>query len=592
MRGWALYERRCSPCHGVDGDGRGPAAPYVWPAPRAFARGESKWRSTVVGQPPSDDDLRATIALGAPGTAMPSFAGLSSEEFDDLVAIVKAFAPDAYTGTGRSVVIEDAEDPPVPDPARGAKLWLAKGCPACHGPDADGRGPSSFALRAPPYDLRQGLHRPRAEGPSAYRLAAATSIATGLTGTAMPSFAATLEPDELWALADHIVELAKAAKPSRAMPPPLAAADRKSPIMTGTWPGLGASEDVALFGAAIPPQGPPPPSLAPAQASLRSRQCARCHAKQFREWDLSLHRGAASPGLLAQTEYGMDRDERAGCLRCHAPLAEQARDAALRSDSISCAGCHVRKWVRHGPPAVAPSLLALPDYPLTTTTIYERADFCMPCHQLPPRTAVAGRPLLDTYREWLDGPYMPRGIQCQHCHMPNREHSVLGVHDPATFRQGIELTGTAQRKAGAVTVVANLRNVGAGHYLPTTPTPAVWLSITLRDARNALIEGGSYRLRIGRDIWFDGVWHERSDTRIAPGDAARLGRRWTGGRTAEATTAELVVEVYPDDFYERFYAARLQETLAPPQRALYEQAQKRAVGSHYIAERRTLAIPK
>lgn len=592
MRGWPLYERRCSPCHGLDGDGRGPAAPYVWPAPRAFARGEIKWRSTVVGQPPSDDDLRATITLGAPGTSMPAFASLSSEELDDLVAIVKAFAPNAYTETGRSVAIEDAEDPPAPDPARGAELWLAKGCPACHGPEADGRGPSAFALKAPPYDLRQGLHRPRAEGRDAYRLAAATSIATGLTGTAMPSFAATLEPDELWALADHIVELASKAKPSRDLPAALAAADRKAPIMTGTWPGFGASDEVALFGGPIPPQGPAPSSLAPAQASLRGRQCARCHAKQFREWELSLHRGAASPGLLAQTEYGMDRDERAGCLRCHAPLAEQARDATLRSDSVSCAGCHVRTWVRHGPPVVAPSLLALPDYPLTTSTIYERADFCMPCHQLPPRTAVAGRPLLDTYREWLDGPYMRRGVQCQHCHMPNREHSVLGIHDPATFRQGIELTGTAQRKAGAVTVVANLRNIGAGHYLPTTPTPAVWLSITLRDASGKHIEGGTYRLRIGRDIWFDGVWHERSDTRIAPGATARLGRRWTGGRTADATTAEIIVEVYPDDFYERFYAERLKEKLEPAQRALYEQAQKRARGSHYIAERRALAIPK
>src|SRR6185436_12701475 len=232
-------------------------------------------------------------------------------------------------------------------------------------------------------------------------------------------------------------------------------------------------------------------ALAPVQASLRAAQCARCHPRQAREWETSLHRGAASPGVLAQTEYGMAPAERAGCLRCHAPLAEQASDAALRGDGVSCAGCHVRGWVRRGPPGVSPQLLALPGYPLVTVGLYQRADFCLPCHQLPPRNAVAGRPLLDTYREWLEGPYMPRGVQCQHCHMPSREHSVLGVHDPNTFRQGIALDASAHRHGAAVTAVATIANIGAGHYLPTTPTPAAWLSITLVDARGQPIAGAT-----------------------------------------------------------------------------------------------------
>ena len=67
---------------------------------------------------------------------------------------------------------------------------------------------------------------------------------------------------------------------------------------------------------------------------------------------------------------------------------------------------------------------------------------------------------------------MPRGIQCQHCHMPNREHTWKGVHDPATFRQGIAVVAVAARTAGGVTARARVTNVGAGHYLPTTPTPA------------------------------------------------------------------------------------------------------------------------
>ncbi|HEU4735157.1 MAG TPA: c-type cytochrome [Kofleriaceae bacterium] len=587
LRGWPLYERLCLACHGKAGDGHGPAAPYAWPAPRAFTRGELKWRSTPVGQPPTDEDVRTTILLGAPGTSMPGFAGtLSPAQLDDVVEVVRAFAPVAWDGAARPIVLGP---PPPPDPVRGAALWLAKGCPACHGAAADGRGPSSFALRAPPYDLRTVLHRPRAPGTDAYRAAAAQSIATGLAGTAMPSFAGTLAEADLWALADHVVAIA-GPPGRRAMQPRSIEADRKAPIPIGTWPGLGDSDEVAVFGEPIAPQGPPPASLAPAQASLSARQCARCHARQVRDWQPSLHGGAASPGVIAQTEYGMAPDERAACLRCHAPLAEQAGDAALRGEGVSCAGCHVRGWVRRGPPQVAPSLLSLPGYPLVSSGIYERADFCLPCHQLPPRTAVAGRPLLDTYREWLDGPYLPRGVQCQHCHMPEREHTVLGIHDPATFRQGIALTASAHRRGAATTAVATLANIGAGHDLPTTPTPAVWLSIALVDARGRPITGASDRRRIGRDLVFDGTWHERADTRIPPGEATTLARAWTAGRTAEATAARITVEVHPDEFYERFYAARLAGTLAPAQRALYEQALARARGSHYLAEQRDVPI--
>src|SRR4051794_2909410 len=64
QRGWPIYERLCLPCHGVRGDGHGPAAPYLWPAPRAFTRGEMKWRSVPVGQSASEDDVRATLLLG------------------------------------------------------------------------------------------------------------------------------------------------------------------------------------------------------------------------------------------------------------------------------------------------------------------------------------------------------------------------------------------------------------------------------------------------------------------------------------------------------------------------------------------------
>src|SRR5262249_59189674 len=133
----------------------------------------------------------------------------------------------------------------------------------------------------------------------AYREAAARSIATGLTGTAMPSFAGTLPAADIWALADHVAAIA-GRDDRRTIAAGAIAADRAAPLAAAVWPGLGDSDEVAEFRAPIAPQGPPPPELAPAEASLHAPQCARCHAKQFREWNRSVRSRAASPRPLAR----------------------------------------------------------------------------------------------------------------------------------------------------------------------------------------------------------------------------------------------------------------------------------------------------
>ena len=588
LPGWQLYDRYCVACHGTAGDGQGPAAPFTWGRPRALTSGAFYWRSTPFGSPPTDDDLRATLRHGAIGTSMPGFAGvLTDAQLDELVAIIRAFAPAADPAPS----IQLAAAPPA-NAERGAALWGRLGCVACHGATGAGDGASAKALTPAPYDLRAfPVRRPRpTDDHAARRAAIAMSIATGLTGTAMPGYAGSVPDDDLWALADHVLALgARAARRDRSqLDPSEIAADRTARITVGTWPARG--DEAVVFGAPVPPQGLPPASLAPAQASLSANQCARCHAKQHREWQGSIHAAAASPGLIAQLDYALPKAEGESCQRCHDPLAEQRTDRTLRGEGISCAGCHVRWWERHGPPNVSPSLLALPGYPLRTLEIYERGDFCMPCHQLPPRTAVNGKPLLNTYKEWLEGPYMRRGVQCQHCHMPNREHTFLGIHDPGTFRQGYTLTADAHRTDGAISVLAELTNTGAGHYLPTTPTPAAWLRIELVDGDGVVIDGAAAELRIGRDIYFDGTWHERADTRIPPGERAVMARAWRGGRTSAARGVRVTLEVHPDDFYEGLYQVRLRGTPAPEARALYEQALARARGTHYIAEQRVVPI--
>jgi len=377
-----------------------------------------------------------------------------------------------------------------------------------------------------------------------------------------------------------------------------------------------------VWGDVIQFQGTPPDVLAPAQRSLQPAQCGRCHAKQLREWRQSLHSTTASPGLYGQLLRVGDRG-RESCQRCHAPLAEQqprargahrgtdgdyfdnpAFDPALRDHGIACAACHVRGWERLGPP-IAPEakLLRQDNYPLPELPIFGRADFCLPCHQLPPELAnrIEGaetdaakrKPPLNTYREWLESPYMKRGIQCQHCHMPNREHTFLGIHDPDTFRQGVELSATARRDADTVTVRARLANVGAGHYLPTTPTPAVFIEVALVDADRHPIDGASATMRIGRHLEGapHGKFREVEDTRIPPGEAAELARAWRGGRVAEARFARIRVRVHPDEHYEHLFAKRLSRKLPAQSRVLFEEAHARTQRSKYVAIERFVPVP-
>jgi len=302
------------------------------------------------------------------------------------------------------------------------------------------------------------------------------------------------------------------------------------------------------------------------------------------------------------------------CQRCHNPLAEQLPltrpahfggseskkrytknpfyDEQLRDEGINCASCHVRQWSRHGPPHHGPEeLLEMPKYPHEANLIYERSDFCLGCHQLPPRLVLKGRPLLNTYREWLEGPYMRRGIQCQHCHMSKREHEWKGVHDPDTFRQGITVRAITGRKDGVVSVRVRVENSGAGHFLPTTPTPAAWVSAELVDGDGDVIPGAHKKKRIGRHIEFrKGRFAEIEDTRIPPGEFLELGAGWRGGNVARASAVRVKVRVAPDDYYEGMYRRRLKGKLGKRERALFKDALKRGEASHYTAYERLFPL--
>jgi high-affinity iron transporter len=105
-RGAALYSENCASCHGATGDGHGPMAKGLDPAPIAFTDQDRARNRSVFG-------LFQVIEQGLDGTAMPSFAHLSSGDRWGLAFYVGGLSQD-----------EKAR-------SRGAALWKA---------DADLRG--------------------------------------------------------------------------------------------------------------------------------------------------------------------------------------------------------------------------------------------------------------------------------------------------------------------------------------------------------------------------------------------------------------------------------------------------------------------
>ena len=83
-----LFREHCVTCHALEGSGAGPASVFQNPYPRDFRHGVFKWKSTLRGEKPTRRDIRDLLVKGSPGTAMPSFALLDTEDLDALVDYV------------------------------------------------------------------------------------------------------------------------------------------------------------------------------------------------------------------------------------------------------------------------------------------------------------------------------------------------------------------------------------------------------------------------------------------------------------------------------------------------------------------------
>jgi DMSO reductase family type II enzyme heme b subunit len=214
-RGEAVYVKRCIGCHGEEGDGLGAADERLNPPPRDFSLGLYKIKTTAFDDDiPNDSDLLRMIRDGMPGTAMPGWSDvLSEQEIQDLVAYIKTFAgfeeEEATIQIDYGNQIASSED----SIAKGRPLFEDR-CAECHG--KSGKGVATKRLKDDNSERTwpRNLTKPWTFRASNDPKDIFTRATVGIPGTQMPSFAdpkskKVLTIEERWHIANYVASLAK-----------------------------------------------------------------------------------------------------------------------------------------------------------------------------------------------------------------------------------------------------------------------------------------------------------------------------------------------------------------------------------------------
>jgi len=211
--GRRVYGESCAQCHGEAGDGKGTMADRLYPKPRDFTAGKYKLRHTFAGQLPTDHDLYEAVRRGLPGTSMPAWEGLLSEqEIWNVVHYVKTFSSDFEKfPPEQQLVIGKAPSTSEESVTRGRQVFEEMQCAKCHGEQGRGNGPSAAELkddsgeRIWPADMTQPwTFRGGATATDVYR-----TFVTGLDGTPMPSYAPSITSEDAWHLTNYVMSLGR-----------------------------------------------------------------------------------------------------------------------------------------------------------------------------------------------------------------------------------------------------------------------------------------------------------------------------------------------------------------------------------------------
>lgn len=235
--GERVYHAQCAGCHGLAGDGSGPASRFLDPRPRNFRRGKFKFTTTPSGSRPRREDLFRTVTEGLVGSAMPRFHLLPEEKRWDVVEYVRFLA---IQGEFEQLMLDIAwNDEEIPDPdevaelvngrwrglkevypgsveppydpasiARGREIFTTTTCFQCHGMEGKGDGPTAqdyedaWGYPIVPRDFTGGELRVGLESKELWVL-----IAHGLDGTPMPAAISAMSSDDVWHLVHYVQSL-------------------------------------------------------------------------------------------------------------------------------------------------------------------------------------------------------------------------------------------------------------------------------------------------------------------------------------------------------------------------------------------------
>jgi cytochrome c554/c'-like protein len=230
--------------------------------------------------------------------------------------------------------------------------------------------------------------------------------------------------------------------------------------------------------------------------------CGDCHRAIHEAWKESAHSEAMESRLfqdsLQRVKSDFGEQARRSCLGCHAPLAVESGDFALKQktswEGVTCDYCHsVRSVATDLPnPKATLELSLVKSGPLEESVsgahntmyspVHTSSAICAPCHQY--RNPL-GLDVLTTYREWEQSRYAKENVQCQTCHMGQTEgdvvdprverstgakinlHAMPGSHSLTQLTKAVRVRLTTVRKDGLMEGSIEVANVGAGHYMPT-----------------------------------------------------------------------------------------------------------------------------
>jgi mono/diheme cytochrome c family protein len=228
--GKRVYFTKCVWCHGVDGAGDGPGADRLWPRPRNFNQGTFKIRHTASGELPlfdakkpveAQNDLFATVTHGLPGSAMPPWEGILTEEqrLQVLSFVTTQLVKDRKFTDAKSesqTVLQLADLAPIAASEeslkKGAELIVEKKCVECHGMEGRGDGNAfnlkddwGFSIQPANWHKCWNFRGSRQDPYNVKNIF--RTFSTGVNGTPMPSFADNTTVEERWHIANFVNSL-------------------------------------------------------------------------------------------------------------------------------------------------------------------------------------------------------------------------------------------------------------------------------------------------------------------------------------------------------------------------------------------------